>query len=157
MTQAQTQIQPKITSKAQQSKGIYINGKMKAMELLQHMSLNERTTLLKLIKTRNSNLADELMSGSISFEEIGEFSNETIIKICNDFPPQLIGIALKTMNEIFQKKILRSLPRQYAEAAFQVLKSSIKNEKENSFKAQRKILEKFGTLMRSKQIHSQIN
>lgn len=123
------------------SKGVFINGKQQMIELLQFMNGEEKARLLENLYRRNPSMAKELMINSLSFESLYDFSDEQIKIVANYIKPAIWGLALKTTNINFQRKILSLMPRHKAEEAYQIFTKNIQNEERDSIRAKSKILQ----------------
>lgn len=124
-----------------QGSAIFLNGRAQIIEMLQHMGPEEKGRILKLIKIKNPILAEELYAKSISFLDIQFLSVDDLRKIAISVKPAIFGMALKNLDAKIQKKFLSSLPREYAESAFEIMSNFYTNEKDLAAKARLKILE----------------
>jgi len=122
---------------------VFINGRNQIIEMLQHMTPQEKGRILKLIRIKNPILADELQSKSFSFHDLVNLSTQDITKLANSIKPAIFGMALKGLDVKMQKKFLSILPRDYAEAAYGTMTTFYNNEKDLGARAKNKILETF--------------
>lgn len=134
------------------SKGIFINGKAQIIEMLAYMEPEEKNTLLKNIRLRNPQMADELMQESISFQNVLELSEDYIRVLSSYVKPEIFGVSLKTLPQNTQRNILTSLERAYAERAYQVMTTPLSNEARDIKKAREKMANVVGNLVRQKAI-----
>ncbi len=112
--------------------GIYINGKEQALEILKLLTPAERDRILNNINMRNPTLANELKQSSRSFRDIEEYSTQHFQNIFGLVKPEILGLSLKETSVNFQKNILRSAPREYAENAFNALRMNIPANKRDT-------------------------
>ncbi len=138
----------KTTSEA----NIFINGKAQIIEMLQHMPRDERAKLLKNLKLRNPQLAEELTEQCFTFSDLDNLSDEELSMIFQYITAPILGMALKNTERSFQRRMLSLATRQYAEEAFRVLKTAYATEKRDIKRAQNKIIEILVTLKKRKQI-----
>lgn len=132
--------------------GLFINGKAQVIEMLKYMQPEEREVLLKNIKARNPQLAMELTENCLTFNDLNRLGDEELHLIFNYVKPAIWGLALKNTPREFQKRILGLAPRDYAEQAYQVLTTSLKNEDRDTKRAQQKIVSILGNLLKRRQI-----
>ena len=132
--------------------GVFINGKAQIIEMLQHMPRDERAKLLKNLKLRNPQLAEELTEQCFTFSDLDNLSDEELNMIFQYITAPILGMALKNTERHFQRRMLSLAPRQYAEEAFRVLKTVYSTEKRDIKRAQNKIIEILVTLKKRKQI-----
>lgn len=127
-----------------QHPGSFLNGRAQIIELLQHLNVDEKSKLLKNLRLKNPQLASELSKESFSFLQIERLPDEQINILFRYISPQIMGVGLKATPSSLQRKILGLAPRDYAEEAYSIMISPIKDEKEGRKRAQNKIL---GTLL----------
>jgi len=139
----------KTTSEA----NIFINGKAQIIEMLQHMPREERIKLIKNLKIRNPQLADELSEQCFTFSDLNALSDFELQTIFNYISAPILGMALKNVEREFQRRLLSLADRPYAEEAFRVLKTSYATEKKDIKRAQNKIIETLVALKKRKQIN----
>jgi flagellar motor switch protein FliG len=132
--------------------GYFINGKAQIIEMLQHMNRDERARLLKNIKIRNPQLADELTEQCFTFSDLDNLEDSELQVVFNYVSAPILGMALKNVERSFQRRLLSLATRQYAEEAFRVLQTSYSSEKRDIKRAQNKIIEVLVTLKRRRQI-----
>jgi flagellar motor switch protein FliG len=132
--------------------GYFINGKAQIIEMLQHMNRDERARLLKNIKIRNPQLADELTEQCFTFSDLDNLADSELQVVFNYISAPILGMALKNVERTFQRRLLSLATREYAEEAFRVLKTSYSSEKRDIKRAQNKIIEVLVTLKRRRQI-----
>ena len=131
---------------------VFINGKAQIIEMLQIMPQSEKETLIKNLKMRNPQLAEELQEKSLTFEHLSLLNDHDIRFVIQYVKPAILGIALKGTSQEFQRKILTIIDRSYAEEAYEVMVSPISNERESMKRAQNKILGILGALSKKKRI-----
>ncbi|OFZ14408.1 MAG: hypothetical protein A2X86_06065 [Bdellovibrionales bacterium GWA2_49_15] len=124
-----------------QNASVFINGRAQIIEMLQLMDPSEKEKILKLIRIKNPVLAEELHSKSISFFDIQNLSEEGLERLSGVIKPAIFGMALKGLAANVQKKFLSSLPREFAEQAYQTMTTYYTNEKELGARARAKVLE----------------
>jgi flagellar motor switch protein FliG len=132
--------------------GLFINGKAQVIEMLKYMQPEERETLLKNIKARNPQLAMELTENCLTFNDLNRLGDEELHLVLNYVKPAIWGLALKSTPIEFQRRILGLAPRDYAEQAYQVLTTTLKNEDRDTKRAQQKIVSILGNLLKRRQI-----
>lgn len=131
---------------------VFLNGKGQIVEMLKFMTPKERETLLRNIRARNSQLADELLEQSLTFSSLNELADEDLSLIFNSINAPVLGVALKGSNREFQRRVLSLAPREYAEKAYSVLMTSLSNEARDVQRAQNKVLNALGSLLKRKRM-----
>jgi flagellar motor switch protein FliG len=134
-----------------QDGGVFLNGRKQIIEMLKFMQPEERDTLLKNIQLRNPQMARELIAESISFNDLNRLKNSDLLIIFKYIQPAILGMALKTVDQGFQKRVLSLAPRPYAEQAFKVLTTPM-NRQRDTERAQEKIVAVLSTLKKKDQI-----
>lgn len=125
----------------QKSEGsIFLNGKAQIIEMLEFMNPEEKAKLLNNIKQRNPALAIELQEKSLTFNDLNKLSDHEIRLFFSHIKPQILGVALKEVNVDFQRRVLALAPRDYAEAAYEILIKPIRDSRNIAKKAQNKIV-----------------
>lgn len=132
--------------------GVFINGKAQVIEMLKFMNPEERETLLRNIKARNAQLAIELTENCLTFSDLNRLGDEELYTIFNYVKPAVWGLALKDTAREFQRRVLSLAPREYAEEAYQILTTPLKNEVRDTKRAQQKIVSILGNLLKRRQI-----
>ncbi|MBT3585123.1 MAG: hypothetical protein HN509_09455 [Halobacteriovoraceae bacterium] len=132
--------------------GVFINGKAQIVEMLQYMNPEEKEVLLKNIRVRNSQLADELGQKSVQFEDLFRLSDHEINTVLQYVNASIVGIALKRTSQKYQRRLLSIAPREYAEKAYQTMMARLNNEKRDVGRAQAKVLSVLGSLIKRRQI-----
>lgn len=138
---------------ANNTNGIFINGKAQIIEMLQHMPREERARLLKNLKVRNPQLAEELIEQCFTFSDLDNLSDSELGMIFQYVTAPILGMALKNIERAFQRRLLSLADREYAEEAFRVLKTKYTTEKRDIKRAQNKIIEVLVSLRKRKQVH----
>ena len=133
-------------------KGIFINGKKQIIEMLQFMNEGERKKLLQNIGARNAVMAKELSEQSFSFNDLVHTSTSSLNKIFQSFNPAIIGLALYNTSSELQRKVLSSITRETAEAAFEVMNQNLSGKQAECKRAQEKIINNVIQLSRRQQI-----
>jgi len=121
--------------------GIFLNGKNQIIEMLKHMPQNEKERLLKNLKHRNPQLADELMHQSFQFEDLHKMTDIELKAVFHHVTAPIVGIAIRNVSVEFQKRVLSLSPRTYAEDAYEYMTRRMSNEARDIKRAQNKILE----------------
>jgi flagellar motor switch protein FliG len=121
--------------------GVFINGKAQIIEMLQHMPRNERATLIKNLKARNPQLAEELSEQCFTFSDLDSLEDLELKAIFQSVTAPVLGMALKNVEKSFQRRLLSLAERSYAEETFRVLNNNYANEKRDTKRAQNKIIE----------------
>jgi flagellar motor switch protein FliG len=121
--------------------GVFINGKAQIIEMLQQMPRNERATLIKNLKARNPQLAEELSEQCFTFSDLDNLSDYELQTIFQSVTAPVLGMALKNVEKSFQRRLLSLAERAYAEETFRVLNNNYANEKRDTKRAQNKIIE----------------
>lgn len=134
------------------NQGVFINGRAQIIEMLQHMPREERSKLLKNLKVRNPQLAEELSESCFTFNDLDSLNDYELQMIFNYISAPILGMALKNIERAFQRRLLSLADRAYAEEAFKVLKTPYSNEKRDIKRAQNKIIETLASLKRRKQV-----
>ncbi len=132
--------------------GVFINGKAQIIEMLQHMPREERAILLRNLKARNPQLAEELTEQCFTFSDLDSLSDNELGMIFQYVTAPILGMALKNVERSFQRRLLSLAGREYAEEAFRVLKTSYSTEKRDIKRAQNKIIEVLVSLKKRKQV-----
>ena len=124
-----------------QSASIFINGRAQIIEMLQIMPAAEKEKLLRNIRARNPQLAQELMVQSLTFDQISRLCDDDLIALIESTRPVVWGVALKGQKPEFQRRVLSLATRGYAEEAYGYLTATLQNEKRDVKRAQNKIIE----------------
>lgn len=132
--------------------GVFLNGRAQVIEMLQYMTADERQRLLRHIRIRNPQLADELVEKSLTFNHLDRLEDQDLSMMFGYVKPAILGIALKTVDRDFQRRILSLAPRQYAEEAFESLTTPIMNEKRDAKRAQKKVVDILIALKKRNQV-----
>ncbi len=132
------------------SASVFLNGKAQIIEMLQHMPREERAKLLKNIKIRNPQLAEELTQHSYTFSDISLLSDQELKMIFNFVTAPIVGMALKDVERSLQRRLLSLADRNYAEEAYRVMTTSFPTEKRDSKRAQNKIIEILSKMKKSR-------
>lgn len=132
---------------------IFINGKAQIIEMLQHMPREERARLLKNLKLRNPQLAEELTEQCFTFSDLDNLADQDLQMIFQYVTAPILGMALKNVERSFQRRLLSLANREYAEEAFRVLKTNYSTEKRDIKRAQNKIVEILVSLKKRRQIN----
>ncbi|MGB0454213.1 MAG: FliG C-terminal domain-containing protein [Bacteriovoracaceae bacterium] len=135
-----------------QQQGYFINGKAQIIEMLEHMTPDERDTLIRNVRMRNPQLASELLEKSTSFRDLDRLSDRDLLPLVDGTNPKIMGLALKTAPVSFQRRVLSLADRNYAEEAYAIMNQRYANERRDATRAQNKILSSFAQLVRSKRI-----
>lgn len=107
---------------------VFINGRAQVLEMFQYLTPEERERLLRQIRPRNPQLADELMETAITFKALAGLPDHTIQTVLNYVKAPILGVALKSLSVLEQRKILSVCERSYAEKAFNVMNTRLSNE-----------------------------
>jgi flagellar motor switch protein FliG len=135
---------------ANNSNGVFINGKAQIVEMLQHMPREERAKLLKNLKIKNPQLAEELSEQCFTFSDLDSLPDSELIMIFNYISAPILGMALKNAERNFQRRLLGLADRDFAEETFKVLKTPYANEKRDIPRAQNKIIETLASLRKKR-------
>ena len=138
-----------------QGPSIFIDGKNQIVEMLKYMSPQHKRNLLSNIRKRNPSLAQELAASGLDFSLVGELDDRDLSKIFSHVDAPVFGLALRTMNKVFQKRILCLAPRAYAESAYEVMIKRIDKEEILIKRAQKKIVGIISILNRKQIINFQ--
>ena len=131
--------------------GVFLNGKAQIVEMLKVMNGKERTTLLNNLRIKNPQLADELAERSITLEVIRDLSLPDMTSLFENILPQIMGLALRDMEESLQRKVLSMAPRDYAEKAFEIMITPLSGDIATKVtKAQNKVLTVLSSIARKK-------
>lgn len=107
---------------------VFINGRAQILEMFQYLEPDERERLLRQIRPRNPQLADEIAESAITFKALVDLPDTTIEKILSYIKAPILGVALKSLNVQGQRKVLSLCERQFAEQAFKVMNTRLTNE-----------------------------
>ncbi|MAZ48699.1 MAG: hypothetical protein CME65_09050 [Halobacteriovoraceae bacterium] len=138
---------------AEESKGIFINGKQQIIEMLQFMSEKEKEKLLSNIGSKNAVMARELREKSFSFTNLGSLSDNMIKAIFEKVNPAIIGLALYQAPTSFQRRILSVIKRPLAEQAFEILSQDLGAKSLECKRAQEKIVQIAIQISRAKMVN----
>tara|TARA_R110000868_G_scaffold142387_3_gene359714 strand:+ start:4488 stop:4895 length:408 start_codon:yes stop_codon:yes gene_type:complete len=120
---------------------VFINGRAQIIEMLQIMPAVEKEKLLKNIRARNPQMAQELMVQSLTFDQVARLGDDDLLALIEAVRPVVWGVALKGQKSEFQRRVLSLAPRGYAEEAYGFLTATLQNEKRDVKRAQNKIIE----------------
>ena len=134
---------------------IFINGKQQLIDMLQFMTEEERMVLVKNIYNRNPQLANELFEKSLKFESIASLTNDDLQRLLGYTNAQVMGVALKGVPQNLQRRVLSLAQRSYAEEAFKVMNSTLRNEARDVTRAQDRIVSTLISLSKKKVIKLQ--
>ncbi len=123
------------------SASVFINGRAQIIEMLQIMPTAEKEKLLKNIRARNPQMAQELMVQSLTFDQVSRLGDDDLLALVEAVRPVVWGVALKGQKPEFQRRVLSLAPRTYAEEAYGFLTATLQNEKRDVKRAQSKIIE----------------
>jgi flagellar motor switch protein FliG len=135
---------------ASDNQGIFINGKKQIIELLQFLPPEDKARLLQNMQNRNPVMTKELQESSLSFDNIYNLDDSTLMTIFSYINPAIIVLSLKNTPGEFQRRILSIIPRQNAEQAYNTLSKDIPNENRDNQRAQRKIIDTTITLSKKR-------
>lgn len=131
---------------------IFINGRAQVIEMLQFMSSEEKAKLIRNIRSRNPQLADELMESAVSFRDILKLDDDSVSLISQFVKAPIMGVALKALNPEEQRKILVLCERSYAEEAFKVMRTSLTNEVRDTKRACERVKSVIAALHKRKRL-----
>ncbi|MEE2670528.1 MAG: FliG C-terminal domain-containing protein [Bdellovibrionota bacterium] len=124
----------------EESKGIFLNGKQQIIEMLQFMSGSEKEKLLQNIGQKNAVMARELREKSFSFQNLDGLGEQMLRAVFERVNPAIIGLALYQAPVKFQRRVLASINRATAEAAFEILNQDLTSKTLECKRAQEKIV-----------------
>lgn len=127
---------------------VFINGKAQIIEMLALMTVSEREKLLKNVARKNPTVAQELLRESLTFDAVEFLGDQEWQILLSYIDPRILGMALKLCQVEFQKRVLRLASREYAQEAFNVLKTPYVEGKKDAKRAQKKIMEIISSLSR---------
>ncbi|MBF0311766.1 MAG: hypothetical protein HQK52_00020 [Oligoflexia bacterium] len=119
----------------------HLNGKKQVVDLLRILSPTEKKRILRGIKQKNPQLAQDLISEGVDIEVISELSQEQLYRLIHHLSPEILGLALKTVSKKLQQNILRLCERSYAEVAFSIMTNAYDHDETKMQQAQEKVLE----------------
>ena len=131
---------------------IFIDGKSQIVEMFRIMGEEEKIKLLRSVGLKNPALAKELLEKSLSFDHIAQLDEQEMEEVLNRISPAVLGMALKGESEEFQRQILSTIDRDYAEQAYATMAQSVPNEQKYAARARRKILDIMGGLSHAREI-----
>lgn len=137
----------------EESKGIYLNGKQQIIEMLQFMSGSEKEKLLQNIGQKNAVMARELREKSFSFQNLDGLGEQMLRAVFERVNPAIIGLALYQAPVKFQRRVLASINRSTAEAAFEILNQDLSSKTLECKRAQEKIVKVAIQVSRSQMIN----
>lgn len=127
--------------------GVFINGKAQVIDMLKHMSEDEKTRILNMIRIKNPTLAQELSTETLTFDSLIKLNDVSLKRVAQLVPAKIMGIALNNMPTGFQRDVLTRVDRHYAEEAFTTMKAMVNQEQIR--RAQAKILIALGQVLKS--------
>ena len=133
-------------------KGVFLNGRSKALEILRRLEDQEKSNLLKKISIKNPRLAEDLMDNSYNFAQIYKLSDNNLKLIIANIPAGIFGVAIRNLDRDFQKRVLTLAHRTFAEKAYETLSMDLSDEQININRAQSKVSEIMLSLIKNKQI-----
>lgn len=128
--------------------GVFLNGKAQILEMMPLLSPVERNKLIKNIRMKNPQLADELVENSITFKNILDLNDDTIQVILRYVKAPILGVALKSLTPDHQRKILCLCEREYAEQAYKAMRARLSREIQDIDKACLRVKSVMGALIR---------
>jgi flagellar motor switch protein FliG len=131
-------------------KGIYINGKQQAIELLQALAPEERKKLLRNMSARNVVMTRELSEQCFSFRDLEVLTDQDLTKVLRMTNPIIIGLAITLSPRKFQRKALSLMERTLAEQAYEIMTKDLSSKRNECFRAQQKMLDTAIQLSRKK-------
>ncbi len=131
------------------NQGVYLNGRKQVIDLLQSMSADQRSTLLRHMQMKNPSLTKQLSEESLSFKDIDRLDDDQLRRIFQNVNPSITGLALYMTPTSFQKRCLKIMNRQDAEKAFNILSQNLTGKREQCKRAQSKVLQVAISLSRS--------
>jgi flagellar motor switch protein FliG len=131
-------------------KGIYINGKQQAIELLQALAPEERKKLLRNMSARNVVMTRELSEQCFSFRDLEVLTDQDLTKVLRMTNPIIIGLAITLSPRKFQRKVLSLMERTLAEQAYEIMTKDLSSKRNECFRAQQKMLDTAIQLSRKK-------
>ena len=137
---------------AEERAGYFINGKAQIFEMLEHLSPDERSTLIHNVRMRNPQFADELQANSISFHTIKQLTDTEVRVVIQYVQAPIFGMALRTLDVQTKRRLLAIAPRAYAEKAYEGMTSRMNNEVTSIKRAQEKVKSVILGLVKTKQI-----
>ena len=132
--------------------GYFINGKAQVLEMMQFLTPEEREKLIRNIRPRNPQLADELAAQSISFNTLRELNDHQLQLVFQYVQAPILGIAMKSMDMRTQRRLLSVAPRTYAEEVYNAMTTRLSNEANGIRRAQEKVKGVIIALMKRKQL-----
>ena len=133
-------------------KGVFLNGRSKALEILRRLEDQEKSNILKKISIKNPRLAEDLMDNSYNFAQIYKLSDNNLKLIIANIPAGIFGVAIRNLDRDFQKRVLTLAHRTFAEKAYETLSMDLSDEQININRAQSKVSEIMLSLIKNKQI-----
>jgi flagellar motor switch protein FliG len=131
-----------------QAGGVFLNGRAQICEMMPYLSKAERTKLIKNIRVRNPQLADELVENSLTFKNILDLTDNTITVILRYVKAPILGVALKSLAPDDQRKILCLCEREYAEQAYKAMTARLTREIQDVEKACQRVKSVMGALVK---------
>lgn len=132
-----------------QAEKVFINGKAQIIEMLKIMPPDQKTTLLKNLRLKNPQLVEELLEHNVNFNTLFDLNDYEMKAIVARVDPSILGLALKNVASIYQKKVLSMMPRDNAEKTFEIMRKKIEGEKKFIEKAQARITQLLLSLHRN--------
>lgn len=131
---------------------VFINGRAQILEMFQYLEPQERERLIKQIRPRNPQLAEEIVETSITFNSILNLDDSDITKVLQYIKAPILGVALKSLNITGQRRVLSLCDREYAEKAFQVMNTRLSNENRDVERACSRVKSIISALSKKKMI-----
>lgn len=131
-----------------QAGGVFLNGRAQICEMMPHLSKEERAILIKNIRVKNPQLADELIENSLTFKNILDLNDQTIQVILRYVKAPILGVALKSLAPDEQRRILCLCEREYAEEAYKAMRARLTREIKDIEKACLRVKSVMGALVK---------
>lgn len=144
---------PKQENAKPAEKSYYVNGRAQIVEMLKLLSFNERNRILGHIKIKNPSLAAELAEDSLGFDNLIDLKNESWRILLNSLNPQVLGVAIKSLDKSSQRKILSLAPdRHFAETAYNAMLMKLPQERHDIGRAQSRVIQTLNRLLKERKI-----
>lgn len=134
-------------------KSYYVNGRGQIIEMLKLLTFSERNRILAHIKLKNPSLAVELAEDSLGFDNLTDLKNDSWRILLNSLNPQVLGVAIKSLDKTSQRKILSLAPdRHFAETAYNAMLMKLPQERHDIGRAQSRVIQTLNRLLKERKI-----
>jgi len=123
----------------QDKKEIFLNGRHQIFEMFEYLTKDEKIRYLRALAMRNPEMAQDLAKETLGFDLIDEINEKDWTFFLPKISPNLMALAMHSLEVSMQKNIFKNLPRDYAVKVFSMLKEISQIDIRDSKRAQKKI------------------